>query len=492
MADHDDNLTETDTTLLSTLPFPPITTKHIFNCSYNSWYPIFRPHTPKARIIPLSDSFISYLRADGIILPPDSPSQTTTNTTTTTNDNDSGYSDSDSSSTTSTASTTSSTGDPSLQWPSIHAQIRSTISLLGGRVTPKLNWSAPKDATWISPTNDTECRTPNDIYLLLKSSDFITHDLEHAFEGCVDIEEGDPAPKIDYCLVLRKYFTLNPALEFRCFVRERKLIAVSQREMNYFAFLHEMRFKLLSVIQGFFDDVMLTAKGKDGKGFEDENFVFDVYIPPPHDRCWLVDVNPWAPRTDPLLFSWLEILTMSVGKDGDGDDEDGDGDSGSDAEQDETSNGEQVFRLKFTPTTSPDQTNGTLTTSPPLDTTSDHKPSMNKPTTGDDPLPQQPNPPSSSLQALFTPELRLVAHDDPEAYQFGSTKYSAHKLPTDVVQAGMTPAGMAGMMEEWRRVMRGKEGEESSDSSDDGGEEDDNDNEDGEGGGIEVGDVDTR
>jgi len=53
-------------------------------------------------------------------------------------------------------------------------------------VVPKLDWSAPKDATWISATNSMECRTPNDVYLL-KSSDFITHDLEQAFDGCEDI-----------------------------------------------------------------------------------------------------------------------------------------------------------------------------------------------------------------------------------------------------------------------------------------------------------------
>jgi hypothetical protein len=37
--------------------------------------------------------------------------------------------------------------------------------------------------------NSMECATPNDIYLLLKSSDFVTHDLEHAFDGCEEEEE---------------------------------------------------------------------------------------------------------------------------------------------------------------------------------------------------------------------------------------------------------------------------------------------------------------
>ncbi|KAK5098886.1 hypothetical protein LTS08_006264 [Lithohypha guttulata] len=223
------------------------------------------------------------------------------------NDDDSGYSDSEDE------------DDPSEDWPEVHDKIRSTIAELGGKVVPKLNWSAPKDATWMSSTNDMECRTPNDIYLLLKSSDFITHDLEQAFDGCIDTAE----------------------------------------------FLFDLRSEFSLKIEEFFEDVL--------KDFPDSNFTFDVYLPPPHDRVWLIDINPWAPRTDPLLFSWLELLTM------------------------------------------------------------------------DEPEDEE-----------FVPEFRLVQRDDPEAYQFSATKFSAHKLPKDVVDAGSTPGGMKGIMEEWKRVMNGE------------------------------------
>ena len=57
--------------------------------------------------------------------------------------------------------------DPSANWRDTHEAIERTIEELGGKVAPKLNWSAPKDATWIAATNSMECRTPNDIYLLL-------------------------------------------------------------------------------------------------------------------------------------------------------------------------------------------------------------------------------------------------------------------------------------------------------------------------------------
>ncbi|KAI4231460.1 MAG: hypothetical protein LQ352_008402, partial [Teloschistes flavicans] len=77
-----------------------------------------------------------------------------------------------------------------------------------------------------------ECRTPNDIYLLLKSSDFITHDLEQAFDGCESSASSPPSPSnedkeagqetndtpIPYTLILRKTIpSPTTSLEFRCF-----------------------------------------------------------------------------------------------------------------------------------------------------------------------------------------------------------------------------------------------------------------------------------
>jgi hypothetical protein len=299
------------------------------------------------------------LRADGIVLPPADARPTA--------DDDSGiYSD--------FGSDGSEDDDPSAAWPEVHSRILEAITELAGKVVPKLNWSAPKDATWMAATNDMFCKSPNEIYLLLKSSDFITHDLEQAFDGCTPAAEGEAVPEIPFHLILRKAFNLNPALEFRCFVRERRLLAVSQREMNYFDFLFELRDSLTGLIQDFLVTHVVPH-------FPDENFVFDVYIPPPHSRVWLVDINPWAPRTDPLLFSWLEILQMS-----------GPG-------------------------------------------------SKTKEDVEDD-------------EDVFEPELRLVERDDPEAYQFSATKYSAHKLPKEVVDASLSAdGGMRELMEGWKKAL---------------------------------------
>ncbi|KAL8718535.1 MAG: hypothetical protein Q9225_004346 [Loekoesia sp. 1 TL-2023] len=383
------------------LPFPPLTRSHILHCSYHSWYPRYRSITPKARLIPLDAPFLSYLRADGILLPPEDNTSFPNNDD---QDTDSGIFSSASSL---YSSSSEEDPDPSLHWPEIHAKIRSTIHELGGNVIPKLNWSAPKDATWINATNNMECRTPNDVYLLLKSSDFITHDLEQAFDGCEpppsSSNELKSEDEIPYHLILRKTIpTLHPSLEFRCFVRSRTLLCICQRDLHYYDFLPALVPTLRSLIQGFFDEHLRDS-------FEDENFVFDVYVSGPERKrkVWLVDINPWAGRTDPLLFSWLEVLGMEVPGSLGG--ADGRAMNGVDGEQgvEEEEEGEED---------------------------------------------------------LFTPEFRLVNRNDPEAYSFNTPQYSAHKMPKDVVDAsGDGEAGLRDFMGRWREIVREQEESERKD-----------------------------
>ncbi|TVY86824.1 Cell division cycle protein [Lachnellula willkommii] len=286
--------------------------------------------------------------------------------------------------------------DPSLEFPEIHQQIKDTIAELGGLVAPKLNWSSPKDATWISMTkNSMECATPNDIYLLLKSSDFITHDLEHAFDDCAE-SDSVTAQDINYVLVLRKWFKANPSCEFRCFVKQRRIIGICQRDLNHFDFLFPLKEQLQDTIQKYFDKTLKST-------FPDASFVFDVYLPEPYDRVRLMDINPWAPRTDPLLFSWLELLTMPV-----------------------------PAPLMGVPDSSENQ-----------------------------PLPQSSSDEDTQdedvdvEEVAWKPELRLMRKDDPEAYNFSSPQYSAHKLPKEVVDASMGESSMREFADQWKKMMDG-------------------------------------
>lgn len=325
--------------------------------------------------------------------------------------------------------------DPSTEWRNIHENIKSTIQELGGKVVPKLNWSAPKDATWMM-ANTMECRTPNDVYLLLKSSDFVTHDLEHAYDDTTPHESDgtDGVPntleEIPYHLVLRKYVLLNPSVEFRCFVRRRKLIALCQRELNHFDFLFDMQDQLLDVIQDFFHE-----KLKDS--FPDESFVFDVYVPPPHNKAWLIDINPWAQRTDPLLFSWLELLTLP--------------------EPPNEDMADKVISRLIKPMTIQSQTNPSSESSSSFPGTVRVEGS-------------EAEEEEEADEELWFPEFRLVKKDDPEAYSFSTPQYSAHKLPRDVVDASTGGAGaLREFADNWKEMLakHQKEDEEASTSEED-------------------------
>lgn len=51
-------------------------------------------------------------------------------------------------------------------FPEFHRLLTEAISDLGGNVFPKLNWSAPKDATWMGFANCLRCTTPSQVPVL--------------------------------------------------------------------------------------------------------------------------------------------------------------------------------------------------------------------------------------------------------------------------------------------------------------------------------------
>ena len=68
--------------------------------------------------------------------------------------------------------------------------------------------------------------SPADVYLLLKSSDFVQHDLnpELVFDGCDPAPTPESSTAYELELVLRKWYPVDRARELRCFVRQENLI----------------------------------------------------------------------------------------------------------------------------------------------------------------------------------------------------------------------------------------------------------------------------
>ncbi|KAK3944596.1 D123-domain-containing protein [Diplogelasinospora grovesii] len=404
------------------LRFPPVTRDHILHCSYDYWWPKYRSACIRSRIIPLTPEFVSYLREDGIVLADDEPGSGSSGDAGGDDDDDDweptvpsssmpppAHAEEEESSEDEDDEEQPAKLPPNKRFPELHESINAAIKDLNGAVAPKLNWSSPKDATWISRhPNTVKCTSANDVYVLLKSSSFVSHDLDHAFD---DTTGAGGSSDFNPVLVLRAFFSPLPSLEFRCFVKDRNLVAITQRDLNYYAFLRSLRGDIVAKAQ----DLFTTLKFS----FPDACFVFDIYIPEAQydsddedefdefgekksrlGRARLIDINPWAPRTDTLLFDWRELLHVRVPR-------------------------------------------------PVLGSAEEEK--AERETTG------EISTDSEDEEEKYTPELRLIEQDDPAAYNFSSPQYSAHKLPKDVVDASNAgEGGMREFIQRWDRMTGGR------------------------------------
>uniref|UniRef100_A0A7N8YM37 Translation initiation factor eIF2 assembly protein n=1 Tax=Mastacembelus armatus TaxID=205130 RepID=A0A7N8YM37_9TELE len=226
--------------------------EQVVHCQFSVWYPIFKKHTIKSLILPLPQNVIDYLLDDGTLVVSGRYEWSDDETTTTVT---------------------------APEFPDFTSKVLEAINALGGRVFPKLNWSAPRDANWIALNSSLQCHSLSDIFLLFKSSDFITHDLTQP-----------------------KWSELIPGGEFRCFVKENKLIAISQRDYTqFYQHILKQEEQTCQAIQEFFSQHIQY-------NFLDEDFVFDVYRDS-QGRVWLIDLNPFGEVTDSLLFTWEELTS---------------------------------------------------------------------------------------------------------------------------------------------------------------------------------------
>ncbi|KAJ3057434.1 hypothetical protein HK097_006362 [Rhizophlyctis rosea] len=235
------SVTEVDPTLPAR--FPPITVQHILNCQFSEWHKLFASLTLKSKALPLTEDFVDYLNQDGLFLPLDSnglPQPHYEHPTDSDHNSDGEEDDQEwkkefehlnaaggADESTETSDTEDDQNIP--HFPDLETSISSAIEELGGAVFPKLNWSSPKDASWIALSGTLKCTNAADVFLLLKSSDFVMHDLSQAFEHCYVGEgrvEDLPKRPETFELVLRKWYELSPSMEFRCFVRDGRLIGL--------------------------------------------------------------------------------------------------------------------------------------------------------------------------------------------------------------------------------------------------------------------------
>ncbi|KAG2153021.1 D123-domain-containing protein [Suillus bovinus] len=249
--------------------FPLQTPDYLLSFQFSSWYPTFSSISIKSTIIrPLDQTFKEYLDSDGIFVPEGSENVSV------------GYVHhlfhSHSLPTLSPAESSPSHQEDeddaavgrTFSFPDLDEGIRQIIKEYGATF-PKLNFSSPKDASWVlPPSSPLKCTSPSDVYILLKSSDFTSHDLsiDTVFEGC----ECDPSnpPSYQLELVLRKWYPIDKSREFRCFVREGRLIGISQRDTNFYEFMNEPQIqnKIVETLGRFWNEKIKTEwHGQDNK-----------------------------------------------------------------------------------------------------------------------------------------------------------------------------------------------------------------------------------
>uniref|UniRef100_A0A6I8SD83 Translation initiation factor eIF2 assembly protein n=1 Tax=Xenopus tropicalis TaxID=8364 RepID=A0A6I8SD83_XENTR len=262
--------------------------EQVLNCQFSQWYPRFKKLSIRSVVIPLPENVKDYLLDDGTLVVSgreESPgcSQRDLNSTA---EDEVQWSDDENTATLKAP-----------EFPEFSIKVQEAINSLGGSVFPKLNWSSPRDAYWIALNSSLKCQTLSDIFLLFKSSDFVTHDFTQPFIYCAD---DSPDPNIKYELVLRKWCELIPGAEFRCFVKENKLIGISQRDYTqYYDHISKQKEEIRKSIQYFFQEHIQY-------NFPNEDFVFDVYKDS-QGKIWLIDFNPFGEVTDSLLFTWDEL-----------------------------------------------------------------------------------------------------------------------------------------------------------------------------------------
>ena len=178
----------------------------VLECSLPKWYQSFEKITFPTVSIPLPNEVLEYLRENGsLVLPRECNKEAYDGT----EDDYDDFGDTDWND-----SKDDDASNEQKSFPEFSEEVQRQIVNFGGEVFIKLNWSCPKDATWMGLNNSLRCSSLSQIYLLLKSSDFIAHDLNQPFKDCEDTE-SEMVKEVQYSLVIRRWQDINPGTEFR-------------------------------------------------------------------------------------------------------------------------------------------------------------------------------------------------------------------------------------------------------------------------------------
>lgn len=248
-------------------------------CSFSTWYPMFKKDTLEARILHIPNEVLKYLQHDTFVLPLEAMECLP---------EDSEWSDG------SPVTHEDEETDYQPTFPEFSQQIQEVLDEYEG-VFVKTNWSTPTDAMWVAPTKTLKCNTLEEVYLLLKSSDRIAKDLNivESLRNCENL--------LPFCLVLKQWRDINPCTEFRCFVMDNELVAISQRDISQYHSSNELeKYDIQTDIKSLFAE---RIKGR----FPLRNYSFDV-VRHRKDKVKIIDFGAMdEASTKGTLFTYEEL-----------------------------------------------------------------------------------------------------------------------------------------------------------------------------------------
>lgn len=107
-------------------------------------------------------------------------------------------------------------------------------------------------------------------------------------------------------IFVRKWVDMHPKDEFRCFVKDGKLVGVSQYYyQNRFFYLDNENTRAHIISQAKLMSEEIVTKGKTYH-FNQDNFVFDILYQEDKKMALLIEINPWSSWTDSMLFDWAK------------------------------------------------------------------------------------------------------------------------------------------------------------------------------------------
>lgn len=185
---------------------------------------------------------------------------------------------------------------PELKWErqdisGIRRKVAEGLSYFPDGAFIRLGSRSPKDS-WYGITKGFKVTTQEEaLRILLDCSERVADDLHLALA-----EQYPPH------IFLRQWVNIEPWAEFRCFMRGRKLIGISQYQYNeFFPQINEDSAGIYWAIGNFFQDEFRDAAHLN-------DVVFDVFLRKNHMHydVRLLEINPYGEWTDPCLYDWMK------------------------------------------------------------------------------------------------------------------------------------------------------------------------------------------